>query len=400
MNAVQIVTIKSKKPIYKGEELANAIELIELEENGFDLIAGKELYQIGDKAVFIQPDFCVSDIPLFESFIRPINRKTNIPDEGSSYLGKVEGQPRRIRAKKFNFHRGDGLPIYSNGILLPYMEVNNYLNPDNKDMAELWKLNLTEKLGITKYEEPEVKDKHGMNVSGGKMFPIGVYKTDEENINNMWNHIEKHLQYPIHLIGTEKVDGSSITIGVRKGEGFICSRNLLKPLTIKKCTGKRNKTLMEYLMFWTKPDLNQYTIIPNDDDFIKYGKPYLDKLIAEGQNNIVFRGELNGGNLKGSGNKNNPASKEAVNIKFFGLDMFDKNDIAIKMPYDMLEYKCKKLGFNAVKEVINQKFTSKEEIIKTCNAYFENNMTEGIVLRTPDSKFSTKFMSLEYDSKK
>jgi len=33
MNPVQIVTIKNKIPLYKGEEQANAIEKIELEEN-------------------------------------------------------------------------------------------------------------------------------------------------------------------------------------------------------------------------------------------------------------------------------------------------------------------------------------------------------------------------------
>ena len=41
MNPVSIVTIKSKIPLYKGEEAANAIELIELEEVGFELVANK-----------------------------------------------------------------------------------------------------------------------------------------------------------------------------------------------------------------------------------------------------------------------------------------------------------------------------------------------------------------------
>jgi hypothetical protein len=34
---VQIVTIKSKTPLFKGEEQANAIEKIAIEENGFSL---------------------------------------------------------------------------------------------------------------------------------------------------------------------------------------------------------------------------------------------------------------------------------------------------------------------------------------------------------------------------
>ena len=126
MNPVSIVIIKNKIPLYKGDEQANSIEVIELEEVGFELVANKTLYQIGDRAVYIQPDYCVSDIPLFESFIRPNG------DESKSMLGKVEGLPRRIRAKKFNLSKiPNGDPVYSNGILLPYNEVKMYLQQND-----------------------------------------------------------------------------------------------------------------------------------------------------------------------------------------------------------------------------------------------------------------------------
>lgn len=198
-NAVTIVTIKNKIPLFKGEEQANAIELIELEEFGFELVANKTLYEIGDKAVLIQPDYNVSDISLFESFIRPINLKTNLPDETLSKLGKVDGQARRIRAKKFNLSKiPNGDPVYSNGILLPYYEVQEYLNDNGNFMKiDLWAFDLTEKLGITKYEEPEVTSKGGLK-SGqteGK-FPEGLYKTDEDNILKIINKI----QFPITFV--------------------------------------------------------------------------------------------------------------------------------------------------------------------------------------------------------
>ena len=398
MNPVSIVTIKNKIPLYKGDEQANSIEVIELEEVGFELVANKTLYQIGDKAVYIQPDYCVSDIPLFESFIRPNG------DESKSMLGKIGGLPRRIRAKKFTLSKEpNGDPIYSNGILLPYREVHDYLNPNNKDMPELWKLDLTKKLGIIKYEEPEPVSKSGLR-SGqteGK-FPESIYKTDEENINNLWNHIEKKIGYPLILVGTEKVDGSSITIGItpKIPEGFICSRNLRKKLTIKKVTGRRNKKWYEKLLFWTNPDLNLYTEVENDDDFVRYGKPYLDLLINSGETNLIFRGELNGGKLKGSGNKNNPASKEQPNIKFFGLDKINEYGEAEKVPYLLFKTECEKAGVPLVKEVFNKEFNSKEELLAECNNYFKNNMIEGIVVRTPYGKFSAKVMNLEYDSKK
>ena len=398
-NAVSIVTIKNKIPLYKGDEQANSIEVIELEEVGFELVANKTLYQVGDKAVYIQPDYCVSDIPLFESFIRPNG------DESKSMLGKVEGLPRRIRAKKFTLSKEpNGDPVYSNGILLPYMEVNNYLNPDNKDMPELWKLDLTKLLCITKYEEPESVSKGGLR-SGqteGK-FPEGLYKTDEENINNLWNHIEKHLKYPITLVGTEKVDGSSITIGItpKIPEGFICSRNLRKKLTIKKVVGRRKPNLWDRIKgIFTWIDLNIYQEVENDDDFVRYGNPYLKILLKNGSGNRVLRGELNGGKLKGSGNKNNPASKEIANIKLFGIDRINEYNEAEKIPYRQFKLEADYLGLPTVKEVFVKEFNSKEELLAECNNYFKENMIEGIVVRTLDSKFSAKVMNLEYDSKK
>lgn len=415
MNPVSIVTIKNKIPLYKGDEQANSIEVIELGEVGFELVANKTLYQVGDKAVYIQPDYCVSDIPLFESFIRPNG------DESKSMLGKVEGLPRRIRAKKFTLSKEpNGDPVYSNGILLPYYEVQEYLYNSNsikhkdtylEDIEE----KLTEKLGIIKYEELESVSKSGLR-SGqteGK-FPEGIYKTDEENINNLWNHIEKKIGYPIKLVGTEKVDGSSITIGITPEipEGFICSRNLRKKLTIKKVTGRRNKKWYEKLLFWTNPDLNLYTEVENDDDFVRYGKPYLDKLLEWKLNTlgtgythihkpfVVLRGELNGGKLKGSGNKNNPASKEQPNIKFFGIDEINDYGEAEKMGVTTFFLRASSIGLPLVKEVFNKEFNSKEELLAECNNYFKTNMIEGIVVRTLDSKFSAKVMNLEYDSKK
>ena len=374
-----------------------------MEEVGFELVANKTLYQVGDKAVYIQPDYCVSDILLFESFIRPNG------DESKSMLGKVEGLPRRIRAKKFTLSKEpNGDPVYSNGILLPYMEVNNYLNPDNKDMPELWKLDLTEKLGITKYEEPEHTNKYGIKTGTGKVFPEGVYKTDEENINNLWNHLENKIGYPVTLVGTEKVDGSSITFGIKKGEPFICSRNVNKPLTIKKVVNYRKPTIWEWIksVFGIIPDLKVYEEVENDDDFVKYAKPYLNEMIKYPHDNCILRGELNGGSLKGSGNKNNPASKEKANIKFFGVDNV-VNGVAEKLPYEeflgitnFFSAPPSTLQFNRVTEVFNREFTSKEDLLAECNAYFKQNMIEGIVVRTLDSKFSAKVMNLEYDSKK
>ena len=190
ISPVSIVTIKNKIPLFKGEEKANSIELIELEEYGFYIVAQKDLYSVGDMAVYIQPDYCLSDKPIFESFISPFG------DPKKSRLGSNN----RIRAAKFNLHIGDNKPVYSQGVLLPYQEVQIEI-----DRIDLSNFNLTEELGIVKWEEPENNNTKGGFLSAGRSqgFPEGMYKTDETNINNLWHHIK----FPIEFIGTEKLMG-------------------------------------------------------------------------------------------------------------------------------------------------------------------------------------------------
>lgn len=394
MKSTQLVTISKKIPVYtKTGEKAEKIEVIKFEEFDFHVIAQKNLYEIGDKAVFILPDYCVSDIDIFRNFIAPDG------DEKKSYLGKIDGKPRRIRAKKFNmsFDKDNFYPIYSNGILLPIKEVVSYFG-NNYDV---FNANLEFDLGIKKYEEPE-----DFKVGERKKFPEGIYKTDEDNfkVNYM------NLKYPSCVYITEKIDGSSITIGITpdRPEGFICSRNLEKPISVKKIVGQRNKTLKEKLMFWTKPDLNIYEEQINDDSFIKYGLPILTKLHENGYTNIILRGELAGRDCKGSGNKINPYSKLSNQVYIFGVDKWDENmKMAVRQePFAVVKH-CAKLGLIPAHSYKVFKAESKEGLEKYCNQIFQDEadkgrIIEGLVLRVFDKnyQFSSKYMNDEYDSKK
>jgi len=394
MNPVQIVTIKNKIPLYKGEEQALAIEKIELEENGFSLVAGKDLYQAGDKAIYIQPDYSLSDISLFDSFIRPNG------DERKSRLGSNY----RIRAVKFNLHTGDNEPVYSVGILLPINEVNQYLNSIKWPLTDL---DLTKALGITKWEEPE-NTGGGLKVNGGKYYPSGIYKTDETNCNNLWGHLENKVGYPVTLIGTHKVDGSSISIIVdtKTKKIEVGSRTFIKPEKITKVNGRRTPTFFEriLLFFGYKPNLLIKEEVENDDQFVVLAKPYIDK-IKKGLNNGLFeksfilRGEACGQSWKGSGNKNNPNSKDEPQIYFYGVDDYSEN-VSIKHDEYTFNLYMSILGFKRCTIIFNKIFKSKEEILTECKQYFKHNMIEGIIVRTLDNKFSAKIMNDEYDSKK
>lgn len=390
MQAVNIVTIKSLNPLFKNGEEATNIQIANFEENGFDVVVQKNLYALGDKAIFIQPDYCLPDVELFDTYIRPSG------DEKKSMLGKIEGKPRRIRAKKFNFSKEiNGDPVYSYGILLPITEVSDFIKLSVNDVLKEM-INLDEILDITKYEEPESTLKGGVRTKGGgTVFPSGIYKTDESNIYNKIGQIE----FPIMLYGTEKIDGSSITVGVIDNKPFIASRNIVKPLEIRRQVGIRKKTLIERLMFWKKIDLAIYETKTNTDDFVVYGKPVVDKLMDVGYNNILLRGELNGAHLKGSGNRNNPARNNKPNILFFSMDKVE-NGVAKRQGFVEMVDLLSEINEKSVPLVFGKSFNGFQQIIDECNNYFKENLIEGIVVRGADSKFSAKVMNLEYDSKK
>ena len=394
--AVKVVTVKKIIPLFKGGKEAERIELLQFNEVGYEVVSQKGKYSIGHIAILILPDYCVSELPLFDDFIAPMG------DKSKSYLGKIEGEPRRIRAKKFNLHKGDGKSVYSNGILLSLMDIKGYVALEAGYTLEESERVIANDLGITKYEEPEKQGtiKTGNARKGG--FPSGVYKTDETNIEMLWNHIE----YPITLIGTEKVDGSSITIGLTDDypNGFIASRNINKALTVKKIVGQRNIKIIEKLMFWKKPDLNIYEETLNDDNFVVHGMPYLNILKDNGLHNVILRGELYGGASKGSGNKNNPHAQCKSGIRLFYIDKFDKG-VAKKMSRSDFKAYCHEYDFTSVHEYFQKTFNNEFEIRKECELVFEfqkaeKRIIEGLVLSTSDNSFSCKYMNNEYDSKK
>lgn len=376
MEAINILKVESKHKLFKKEEEANAVELINLEGVGFDLIVQKDLYQIGDLVVYIQPDYCVENNELFSEFVAPKG------DMSKSYLGKINEIPSRIRAKQFLLSKTpNGKKLYSNGIVLPLNLVQEFINKK----YGYNKASITDayKLGVYKYEEP-IDDNSDLGE-----FPSGFYQTDEENINNIWGE----LKFPVFLIGTEKVDGSSITISSKT----ICTRNRSVKRYIKIPKGKRKRTFWEIITF-QKPDLTIYdTVENNKSNFIKIGKQYQDLLISLKADEYVLRGELVGkGIQKSSINLN---SKEELNIKFYGIDIIEHGVIK-RLCFDEFMYKASVLNIPTVRVLFEDEFKSKEELIETCEKIFEENKNmEGIVIRD-EGDFSAKYMNNYYDSKK
>ena len=188
-------------------ENADAIEHVRVD--GWWVVGKKGEFQVNDLAVYIEIDaWCPHELAPFLS-------KGKEPRE---YNG-VKGE--RLKTIKL---RG----AVSQGLLLP---IPTELN-DPTQFTE--GLDVTELLGIQKWEPPIPAQLRG-KIAGN--FPSWLRKTDEDRIQNCFKDVSPRLNES--WVIEEKVDGSSMTVGYRKGdfildkegqpipeEFVVCSRNL------------------------------------------------------------------------------------------------------------------------------------------------------------------------------
>ena len=168
---------------------------------GWKVVAQKGLYNIGDLAVYFEIDSWIPDK------LAPFLSKGKEPREFEGVKGE------RLKTIKL---RGQ----LSQGLLMPLAEIDKFFEvPPHWSEGE----DLTEILGIKKWEKPINAQLAG--VCKGN-FPTLIPKTDQERCQNMVKEIvaanEAGLQFEI----TEKLEGSSMTVYLMKGEFGVCSRNM------------------------------------------------------------------------------------------------------------------------------------------------------------------------------
>jgi len=423
VKVVEIVTISKLVHVFKEGAEANAIQVAKFNfdnggECGFNVIAQKGLYEVGSKAIYIQPDYCLSENELFNSFIAPGG------DPKKSRLGKQN----RIRAIKFNFSfEGSSDPIYSNGILMPLSEVEKFLA---KEITE--ETDLTEELGVTKYEEPETA---GSGLIAGE-FPSFMYKTDETNIMNIVDHVKRIISEGQELGISIKRDGSSHTTYFKVIDGDyksgVCSRSQEKKMdqtfvtdyvdvdgnTYHRYFDQETKTKGWFSdttsLFKTDDEVAEFTPIIKEvkDSWIELAtnsgllENGLEYCKAHGLQ-LAFRSEIIGKGLKGSGNKVNPDANEKQKLVLFGIDDLSEGfakRINYSSPHNLRDV-SKILGIEYTESVVVKPKTY-DELITICDDIFrteklKGRIIEGVVVRTMyTNDLSCKVMNLEYDSKK
>lgn len=179
-----IQIIEDLQPIEGADKIEKA------RVKGWWAVVKKGDFKVGDRCIYYEIDSFLPIKPEYEFLLKGSKPKTMKVDSG-----EVQGIRLRTVTLKGQISQGLVLPCNEDG------EVDT---------------DLTEKLGIIKYEAPIPPQLSG-KVKGN--FPSFIPKTDEERIQNM-------AQVLSNFYVTEKLDGSSVTYYKKDGVLGVCSRNL------------------------------------------------------------------------------------------------------------------------------------------------------------------------------
>lgn len=280
---------------------ADAIEVATVD--GWKIVVKKGEYQVDDLVVYVEID---SFIP---TELAPFLSKGKEPREYNGVKGerlrtvKLRGQISQglilplfgyqtvnVAERTVENHPGliEKFATYENVANRPYpvwieniTEEEFYIMPDGRCDSFIYEIDLSERLGIQKYEAPIPACLAG-TVRGN--FPSFIPKTDQERIQNLSKKFELFKQYIWEI--TEKLDGSSCTFYFNNGDFGVCSRNL----DLKE---DYNNT------FWKMAA--KYDVETNME---KYGK------------NLAIQGEIIGEGIQG-----NPYKIQGQ--RFFVFDIYD-----------------------------------------------------------------------------
>jgi len=188
-----IQVIKDIHPIADAEN----IEVVSI--LGWNVVSKKGEFSVGERCVFFEVD---SFLPIEErfEFLR-----------GSSYRkNDFMGEGFRLKTIRFRGQISQGLALP----LSTFPEIEATQAGVNADVTEL--------LGVRKWELPEVQGSFGTAIAS---FPAWASKTDETRIQSAEGALEE-LQGKPYYIST-KMDGTSVSMGRRQGEFWVAGRTLM-----------------------------------------------------------------------------------------------------------------------------------------------------------------------------
>ena len=175
-------------------EGADAIELVRI--NGWQCVTKKNEFQVGDLGIFLEIDAIPPDNSIFQ------------------FLWMAKDGAAQPRPDKFRIRTMKLRGALSQGLFLPLSSFDLGAVAAGDDV--------TEKLGVTKYEPP-IPAGSGGEIGG--LFPGFVPKTDEIRVQSAPEVLDEIFNSPYAI--TLKYDGTSATYCVdpRDGKFLACGRN-------------------------------------------------------------------------------------------------------------------------------------------------------------------------------
>ncbi len=325
---VSIQTIHDIEPIEGADKIEKARVM------GWTVVVGKGEFQENDFCVFHEVD-------------------SLLPDDNPDY--------EFMRRNKFRVKTMKMRGVLSQGLALSPDILGNHIETlDELTVGQ----DVTEWLGVKKYEPPPPRNSGGVN-SGRSIgnFPSYVPKTDEIRIQSALEKLDYLRGKPYYI--TVKYDGSSFTAGRHEDEFFVCSRNF-------------------------KKDYHNTVISTRKSDFIDVARKLeLEKKIPEG---IALQGELCGPGVQGN------------KMGFPDKDVWFYNMFNIKegtyYTYDEMKEFCENLGLFVVplEETGGSFDYTLEELLEKAKGKYHrtDRHREGIVIRSMDKRISFKAINNDF----
>jgi len=357
MTLATVQTIKEIKPIENADRIEVAKVL------GWEVVVKKNEFKVGDLCIYVEID-------------------TLIPNKDwSKFLftgSHVDDEYHRLRTIKLRGQVSQGLVLLINTI-----NSNTLLKMINerKDFFCAEGLDVTEYLGIKKYESPEINIGSRSNRIKARSFPSFIRKTDEVRIQSNLELLEQLKHKPYYI--TQKLDGTSFTCYKYNNKFGVCSRNmeLLNPKQpkgfiqfikreIRKLLGKTKKEVPATNTYWRMAE--KYNI----ESWLPDGFAIQGEIVGPGiQRNKLGLDELRLFIF------NVWYIKEQRHLYFRELDFFT----------DIIEYVPEILDGDSFNYTFEELMTIAEN-----QTYPNGSSAEGIVVRNLDQTISFKVVSNKF----
>ncbi len=168
---------------------------------GWDVVVKKDEFSVGDLCVYI-----------------PIDTQVDVSRECFKFLASSKNPSKIVKIQTTKL-RG----VWSQGLALPI----SCLGEDIDSSVLVESTDVTDKLGVTKYEKESIITVDGTTTKFVSFPTQYISRTDEDNLKSNYKVLSEFVGKEIYI--TQKMDGSSMTLICKKdkNEFLVCSRNLI-----------------------------------------------------------------------------------------------------------------------------------------------------------------------------